>query len=302
MSDTATVRAAAPNARRSLLLFALGGIVGLAIAGYGLFTARGTRLSGVPPQDLALVNQRPILRSDFMTQVQTTYGVRFAEATPAQLRQVREDMINEELMVQRGLEIDLPSYDPEVRSALVAGVELELFANVLAQRPSEAQLQTYYDSHRSKYVRDGVMRLRDLVLGDGGTLATARAAVQALRAGAPLDAVMARYHLSDSRRLLDSGHVDLGQVFEFAARARLDPAVFAAARALPSGTVSDPIEARDGVHIVVMNEHVLPVQRPFSEVENEVWRDLGEDAKRRVREATLRYLRSRADIQLGRMP
>jgi len=60
-----------PHVRRSMVLLALGALLGLAIAGYGLFTAKGTRSRSVPPEDLALVNNRPILRSDFMAQVQS---------------------------------------------------------------------------------------------------------------------------------------------------------------------------------------------------------------------------------------
>ena len=291
--------AAQRSERRSLILLAIGAVIGLGIAGYGLFTAKGTRTHGVPPEAIALVNQRPILRSDFMTQVQTQYGVRFQDTTPAQRERVLEDMIDEELMVQRGLEIDLPSYDPDVRSALVAGVELELFADVIAKRPSEAELEAYYSAHRDKYVRDGSVRMRDLVVPSGAAgapLERARDAVQALRAGTPLDQVMQHFALVDSRRLLDSGHVDTGDVFDFAARARLDPAVFAVARGMASGQISDPIATADGVHVVVMVRRVPPQQRSFSESSNEVWRDVTEDAKRRVRAASLRYLRSRSEI------
>ena len=293
------------NPRRSLALLALGALAGLGIAGYGLFTARGTRLSGVPPEAIALVNQRPILRSDFVTQLQNQFTVRYADSTRAQRKRVLDDMIDEELMVQRGLDLGLPSYDPDVRSALVAGVELEIFADVLAQKPTEADLKAFYDKHRDKYVRDGVMRLRDLVAhpspsrSAADSEAAARAAAVALRHGEPLEAVMSRYTLADSRRLLDSGHVDTGDVFDFAARARLDPAVFTAASRLASGQVSDPVATADGIHIVLMVNRVPPAQRAFAEVENEVWRDLNEDAKARVRAANLKFLHSRADIQVA---
>jgi parvulin-like peptidyl-prolyl isomerase len=290
--------------RRSLLLLALGALCGLALAGYGLFTAKGTRTRSVPPEAIAMINQRPILRSDFMTQVQTQYSVPFSSSTSAQRQRVLDDMIAEELMVQRGLEVDLPSYDPDVRSALVAGVELQLFADVLAQRPSNQELEAYYAQHRAKYMSDGVMRLRDLVLADppastDAARTLAQQAAQALRGGEPIEAVMARLGLKDSRRLLDSGHVDTGDVFDFAARARLEPAVFAVASHLAGGEVSAPVVAGDGVHVVVMLKRTFPVQRPFVDVSNEVWRDESEDAKRRVREANLRYLRSRADVQIS---
>jgi parvulin-like peptidyl-prolyl isomerase len=293
------------HTRRSLLLLAIGAITGIAIAGYGLFTAKGTRVHGVPPEAIALVNQRPILRSDYITQVQTQYSVRFADTTPVERRKVLDDMIAEEMMVQRGIEVDLPSFDPDVRSMLVAGVELQLFADVLAQKPNDAELQIYYDAHRANYIRDGEMRLRDLVaaVNPQRPLADAQrdaaAAIAALRQGAVLDKVMAQFNLADSRRLMDSGHVDLGDVFDFAARARLDPAVFAAARVLDTGQVSDPVTTADGVHVVVMVKRVAPAQRSFADVSNEVWRDVSEDAKRKVRENNLKYLRSKADIQVA---
>jgi parvulin-like peptidyl-prolyl isomerase len=293
------------HTRRSLLLLAIGAITGIAIAGYGLFTAKGTRVHGVPPEAIALVNQRPILRSDYITQVQTQYSVRFADTTPVERRKVLDDMIAEEMMVQRGLEVDLPSFDPDVRSMLVAGVELQLFADVLAQKPDDAELQIYYDAHRANYIRDGEMRLRDLVaaVNPQRRLADAQrdaaAAIAALRQGAVLDTVVAQFNLADSRRLMDSGHVDLGDVFDFAARARLDPAVFAAARVLATDQVSDPVTTADGVHVVVMVKRVAPAQRSFADVSNEVWRDVSEDAKRKVRENNLKYLRSKADIQVA---
>jgi hypothetical protein len=88
-----------PSVRRSMTLLASGALIGLAIAGYGLFTAKGTRSRAVPPEAVALVNQRQILRSDFMTQTQTQFVLPFAQTTREQRRTVLEDMINEELMV-----------------------------------------------------------------------------------------------------------------------------------------------------------------------------------------------------------
>ena len=285
-----------PQVRRSMLFFALGALIGLVIAGYGLFTAKGTQSHTVPPEDLALVNSRPILRSDFMTQVQTQFSVPFAQSSPPQRRRVLEDMLAEELQVQRGLEIDLPSFDPDVRTAMVAGVELEISADVLAQQPTEQQLRDYYAAHISKYMSQGQLRLRDLV---AKSKAEAQQAVAALRASVPLDKVMQRYHLEDSRALLDAGQVDTGEVFEFAAKAKLGTEVYAAAATLQGGQVSDPIPQSDGVHLVVMLEHRMPVQEDYAAAADKVWNDFKNDAQAQVREAEVRYLRSRADILLS---
>jgi len=294
-----------PHVRRSMVLLALGALLGLAIAGYGLFTAKGTRSRSVPPEDLALVNNRPILRSDFMTQVQTEFAAPFAESLPEQRAKVLKDMVAEELQVQRGLEIDLPSFDPDVRNALVAGVQLEVTADVMAQQPTDQELRAYYEAHQDRYVGEGVLRMRDLVAKSGTAAspqqatANAQQAVTALRAGMPVEQAVQRYRLEDSGALLAAGHVDTGEIFEFAARAKLAREIYAAAATLQGGQISEPIRQNDGAHVVVMIEHRLPVREDYAAAADQVWTDYKNEAQARVRDANVRYLRSRADILLS---
>ena len=294
-----------PHVRRSIVLLALGAMIGLAIAGYGLFTAKGTRSRSVPPEDLALVNNRPILRSDFMTQVQTEFATPFAESLPEQRAKVLQEMVAEELQVQRGLEIDLPSFDPDVRSALVAGVQLEVTADVMARQPTDQELRAYYEAHKGHYVGEGVLRMRDLVAKSGAAataeeaMADAQQAVKALRAGLPVEQAVRRYRLEDSGALMVAGHVDTDEVFEFAAKAKLAREIYAAAATLRSGQVSEPIRQSDGVHVVVMLEHRIPVQEDYATAADRVWTDYKDEAQTRVRDANVRYLRSRADILLS---
>jgi hypothetical protein len=288
-----------------MVLLASGALIGLATAGYGLFTAKGTRSGAVPPEAVALVNQRQILRSDFMTQTQTQFVLPFAQTTREQRHAVLEDMINEELMVQRGLEIDLPSYDPDVRNALVAGVELEVTADVLSQQPPPEELRDYYERHRDKYSTEGVMQLRDLLVKTDASRpvaaahATAASAVAALRRGQALDAVIKRFDLVDSGRFMDAGHADTGDIFQFALRAKLEDTLYQATLPLHDGEVSDPVPETDGVHLIVMIKHRFPVQQTFAEASNQVWTDVKKEAQAKVRSANLTYLRSRADIILA---
>jgi peptidyl-prolyl cis-trans isomerase C len=110
---------------------------------------------------------------------------------------------------------------------------------------------------------------------------------------------MKEYGLQDSRRLLDSGHIDTGDVFDFSAKARLDPQVFEVASKLGAGQTSDPIIAADGVHVVVMLKRDPPRQRDFAEVGNEAWTDLKKEAQDQVRKGNLKYLASKADIRIA---
>jgi hypothetical protein len=293
------------STRRSIGMLALGALLGLVIAGYGLFTAKGSRSQGVPPEAMVLVNGLPILRSDFMTQVQTQFATAFARSTSEQRRKVLADMIAEELLVQRGLEIDLSSYDPDVRAAMVAGVELEVTADVLAEQPSEPQLRDYYERHKAKYVSEGVMRLREIVSRATGSVSlaqatsTAQEAVNALRAGQPLEAVMQRYDLVDSGRLMDAGRVDTGDILEFAVKEKLGTEIYGVARGLRAGQISDTIRQRDGARVIVMVQRRMPVQQDYTAAADQVWTDYKNDALARVRTSNIRYLRSRAAITLS---
>jgi parvulin-like peptidyl-prolyl isomerase len=256
----------------------------------------------VPPEAVAVVNQRPILRSDFMTQAQVQFSVPYAEVTREQRLMTLDDMVAEELRMQRGLEIDLPSYDPDVRSALVAGVELEVAADVLAQQPTQEQLRTFYEANKSKYSSEGLMRLRDLVVTESSArnrseaLAAAKSASTALRGGVALAGVMQRYTLKDSGVFVNNGKVDTDEIFEFAAEAKLNARLFEALKPLNAGEVSEPIELPDGVHLLYVATRRRSVAQGFEGAANQVWTDYKSAAQARVNKGNLEYLRKRADI------
>ena len=283
---------------RSLLLYAAGAILGLGLAGFALFTAKGTAVKTFPPEDVALVNGRQILRSDFRTQTEVEIGAAFNQTTPAQRRKVLDEMIAEELLVQRGLEVDLAATDPDVRSAMVTGVDLQVDADVLAQQPTEAQLRAFYDGHIEKYSSDGVMRVRDLVMPIGsGTaeaaIAKGQQASDELAKGAPLEAVMAKYGLKDS------GGIDLGDNFDFAVKAKLGDDIYKAIARLQPGQASGPVRRPDGIHVVVIVSRIASVKLDFAKAQDNVWQDYKREARESVERANLKYLRGRADITLA---
>jgi parvulin-like peptidyl-prolyl isomerase len=288
-----------------MIMLAAGALIGLGIAGYGLFTAKGTRSRSVPAEAVALINQRPVLRSDFETQAQVQYAMPFDELTLEQRAATLEDMIAEELRMQRGLEIDLPSYDPDVRAGLVAGVELEVAADVLAQQPTDEQLRSYYQANRAKYSSEGVMRLRDLVIPEDShhsraeALAEAKLVVAALRGGTPLASVIQQHKLKDSGRLMNGGKVDIEDIFEFAVKAKFTPRLFEAVTPLNAGEASEPVNESDGVHVIYVMQRRRAVAQGFEAAANSVWTDYKAAARAHVNKGNLEYLRNRADILIA---
>jgi hypothetical protein len=287
------------DSRRSLLLCATGAIVGLTLAGFSLFTAKSSSVGYVPPENIAMVNRRPILRSDFLTQTQVETGLSFNETTAEQRQKVLSEMIEEELLVQRGLEVDLAAADPDVRTALVAGVNLQVDAEVLAKQPSELELQSYFDQHRDKYTAEGTMQIRDLIaplvsdLPLETILETTQYAATAISKGASIDAIMTAYGLKDS------GLIDQRANFDFAVAAKLGEDLYRIATSLAAGEVSRPVRQSDGVHILVMLDRKLPPAVDFLATRDRVWQDVQREARYQVEQANIDYLRSKAEILLA---
>ena len=281
----------AVNSRRSFVLVAAGALSGLIMAGYALFTARGTSTLFVPPEDVALVNQQAISRSDFLQQLQTLYAVDLAHSTPAERNKVLNDMIREELFVQRAKELDVASIDPEVRSAMVSAVELEIAADAITAQPTESQLRAYYESHRLRYASEGTMVLHDYVF----LLNEANAAAQAaefLRSSDVTPSLLAKLHASDSGKVT-------GEEFYFAAKIHLGSPLFEIAQKLPDRGVSAPIQREDGIHVLYMVNNKKPAPFDYQTARAQVLTDFRSDAIGHLRTQDEAFLRKRANVVIA---
>jgi hypothetical protein len=281
----------AVNSGRSFALMAAGALSGLTIAGYALFTARGTSTLFVPPEDVAVVNQQPISRSDYLQQLETLYGVDLKHSTTAERSKVLNDMIREELFVQRGKELDVASTDPEVRSAMVNAVELEIAADAITAQPTESQLRTYYASHRVRYASEGTMVVNDYVFPANEANVAARAAAF-LRSSAATSALLGQWHASESGKVA-------GEEFYFAAKIHLGGVLFEEARDLPDGGVSAPIPREDGIHVLHVVNNKKPVPFDFEAARVQVLSDFRNDAVVHLRTEDEAFLRKRANILIA---
>jgi hypothetical protein len=285
------------NQARSITFFSLGAAIGLGIAGFGLLTAKGTSTHVVPPENVALVNQRPILRTDFIAQAETELGKPFGEATMAERLKVLDEMIREELFVQRGLELDFPGTDPDTRTALVAAVEQQVVADVTTHQPPDAELRKYFEENRANYSTEGTMTLHNLLLPKASgpaAMATMQKAADALRAHVSLEQVQKTYELKE----LVPEHASDEQ-FYFAQKIHLGEALYARVLTLNDGEVSEPLAAGDGIHVIQMVKHTKPLPLTFERVRGQVLNDYVTAAKKRLEEADLRYLRDKGEILIA---
>ena len=158
--------------------------------------------------------------------------------------------------------MDVASTDPDVRSALVNEVELEIAENAITSQPSEAALRQFFETHQDRYVSEGVMRVKDLVEGR------------------------------------DSGRTK-GEEFYFAAKIHLGDELFAAARDLGSGMVSKPIQLPDGIHVLYMEQNQHPVPFDFAAARAQVLSDYRNQAVDKLKLSGESFLRKRANVLIA---
>jgi hypothetical protein len=283
--------ATTPNTARSLILMSAGAAVGLGLAGYGLFTARGTSTLHVPPEDVALVNQQPISRVDFLAQLQSLYGVDLQHSSPTERKKVLDDMIREELFVQRGKELDVASTDFDVRNAMVNAVELEIAADALSSAPTEVQLKSYYKEHAEHYAKEGIMTVQDYVF-PLGQLDSATAASAAFAATPPTVEAAARFNGKPSAKMGD-------EQFYFAAQIHLGQKLFDLARTMADRSASAPVSMPDGIHVLYMLHNDKPFPLQYAEARDQVLNDYRNASISHLRLGDEAFLLKRANVLIA---
>jgi parvulin-like peptidyl-prolyl isomerase len=284
------LRAGQVSNTRAMTLYSLGVVTGLILGGIGLFNARGTTTNKVPDEVLALVNRRPILRSDFITQLENETGAPFADASKQDRLRVLDEMLREEMFVQRGLELDFAETDQDTRSALYNIVEQQVTASAALGKASEKELQDFFDKHRTQFQSEGKLDVHNLVMEDQNSDKAAEA-VKALRAGTKLDEVKKRYGLSEDNYYPNE--------FYYLAKAHLGEKLFPAVKDLDAGQVSDPVLEEDGYHIVQVLSNTKPQQQSFEEARKEVPTLYSNSEKARVMKNMMSFLRNRSTILIA---
>lgn len=291
------LRAKEVNTKRALIFYATGAVVGLIIGGYGLFTARGTTTNVVPPADLALVNGVPVLRSDFVIQLETETGIPFDQATRKDKLRVLDEMVREELLVQRGLELDFAETDQSARNALVNAVEQQAVAQVTTGKVTEDELRAEYNAHPEDYSTEGIMTVHNYLVpvtgdqSDAAAKQTAEAAAKALRAGTPPDKVADQFNLK-KMKFYDKD-------FYFAAKIHLGKKLYAAVVDMKAGQVSDPVRLDDGYHVVTMDMNRVPVPLSFERARSQVLGNYVNKEQATLMNNTVSFLRNRSKILIA---
>ena len=261
--------------RRTRLLLAAGATLGL---GAALWGALGEPGLGRPAGDaVATVGGVEISRADYERALGALAADKRTPVTGADARRALDRLIDEELLVQRGLELGLGTSDLAVRKALVDAMIQFAAAEAAGRSPDEEELREFY-AGRPEIARSSP-QLRVRAAGfpsrDPGQVEAMRAA---LRAGQGFDAAAAA--TGAEPLIVPDVLLPAAKLADYAG-----PTVRDAALNLKPGEVAGPIDVA-GVPTFVF----LLDERPGETPPFEAVRDLvAEEWSRRQAEAALEH-------------
>lgn len=286
------------GARRTRALLAAGALLGLGLAVGGLLRG-GREAPSLPHGAVATVNGEVVRTEEFERALAALASDRREPLDEDDRRHILDRLLDEELLVQHGLELGLARHDRRVRSDIVSALIQAVVSEADEREPSRAEIESFYDEHRDYFTEPGRLHVRQIFVRAGSLrdaeAARVRAEEAAVRArnGEGFEAV-ARALGDEPLPPIPDGPLPASKLREY-----LGPTATRTALALETGAVSEPVRSGSGFHVlqvVAREERRLP---PLAEIEEQVraeWRRrAGDEALRQY----LRELRQRATLRVA---
>lgn len=284
-----------PRAAGSVALLVLGAGLGVVLAAAGLVTS-GRRAPLAAENAVARVNGEPIRIEDYQQVLNAVAQDKRDPPEAADRARILDRLIDEELLVQRGLELDLPRRDSKVRKDLTAAVIEAAAAEAGDREPSDDELQRFYDARRDFFTAPGRLRVRQVFCRVAGATDTpaaferAREAMRRLRAAE--DFATVRDALGDPEILpVPDALLPLPKLVEY-----VGPTAAHAALSLDAGAVSEPVRSGAGFHVLQMVAREPDSVPEFTAIRSQVAAELRREASERAVRDYLDALRGRAQI------
>jgi hypothetical protein len=243
---------------------------------------------------VARVNGTPIRAEDLVRLVAALEGDKRSPLTDADRTHLLDRLVEEELLVQRAVEIGLVDSEPGVRKALVQALVDAVVAEAESEEPDEDTLRRFYAERPEYFVGSERLRVERLVFRprEPGAAPRERAeeARTALAAGEPLAAV--RERLGDTPILpLPAASLPAAKLREY-----LGHEAVARLLAAPAGAWTEPLESAEGVQILRLAERSASAPPPYEAVAREVSAEWHRQQGDRALREFLDFLRSAADV------
>jgi len=287
---------------RPLLLLGLGAGLGLALATAGILGS-AAESGALPDSAIARVNGVPVRADDYGRLVSGLESDLRRPASAEEQRRVLDRMIEEELLVQRGLELGLARYDRRVRSDLVSAVIAAVASDAEVEEPSEAELKEFYAEQSDFFTQPGRLRVRQIFFkAPARDRGTDRETAAAERAAEARERLERGEDLESVRRSLgDREILEVPDALLPAAKLReyLGPTAVRRALDLEVGAVSEPIRSGTGLHVLQLVARDPDRTPPYAELAPQVRAEWRRRAGDRALRSYLDEMRRRADVEVA---
>ncbi len=278
--------------RSRLTLLALGAVAGLIMAASGLVERWGASGGALPDYAVARIGERFITRERYLQVASDLAADRRSPLDERDRQFVLDRLIDEELLIMRGIEMGLAGNAPQVRKSIASVLIAQIAAEAEAQSPDEAALRALYESDPEFFTTTARYHLRWLSLPGADDQAGQKAAdtYQQLSVNVPLQDVMQSTGLQ-LETVLPDAMLPLAKLADY-----LGSELARQAAGMQPGEYSAPIAAGGSFHILYLVDRQVGELPAFEQarplLEAEYLRREGDKALRRY----LAWLRQRAEI------
>jgi parvulin-like peptidyl-prolyl isomerase len=290
------------TSRKGTFLLAAGAALGIGLAAAGLVSGRRGAAGPLPPGAVASVNGEIIRTQDYERVLSTIAHDRRDGQDPlnkADRRRVVDRLIDEELLVQRGLELGMALHDGKVRKDLTSAVIDSVVADFTDVQPTDKELKAFYDQNRAFFAGPGRVRVRQIFFRARTTADApmafdrAQQALKRLRGGEDFAAV--RNAVGDPALApLPDALLPPAKLVDY-----LGPTAARAALSLQVGAISDPVRSSTGFHILQLLDRQPEPSPPLDQIKPQVAAEFRRRASEKALRSYLDDLRSRARVKVA---
>lgn len=265
------------KARTWLIIASLGG--GL-LAASGTLDRRDFNPDTLPETVVARINTRNLPLDDYARAVEGLASDKRNPLTNEDRLYILNRLIDEELLIQRGIKIGLLDSDPTVRKAISAAMIESVVTEASTVKPTTVELKTFYDENKAFFMQPGRLWVRQIYFSSSSPNPYSRAlkAVEAMQAGLNFEEALKQFGDEPILQIPD-GLLPPQKLREY-----IGPTLLQFALTMQPNDVSNPLSSGDSYRILqmvdVQKEEVADFETIRPQVEAEFRRRAGDKALR----------------------
>lgn len=268
---------------------AIGAICGALLAATSLLERVGESLPG---NLLARINEDTISKADYMGYLELLARDKRNPMRSEDRRHVLNRLIEEQLLIEKGLEIGLHDSDPTVRKSIINTMIQNIISDTATEQPEERDLEKFYGQNSDYFAKPSRIQIQRMVFRGPDQQVSLARAQQAYLALQKDGFTRVKNRLADKDILnLPSTPLPINKL-----RGYIGPSLTKTAMSMTPNSFSQPTEDNGGYTILWLIDLQKTETVPLDSIRTQVIREYQRRQSDRVLKDYLLRLREEADI------